>query len=362
MSEPKDWLRPELRNMRQYRVADARGLIKLDAMENPYPLPEALRASWARRLGEVQVNRYPDADAEALKRGLRRAMGVPESAALMLGNGSDEILQILMLALTSPGASLVTPEPGFAMFRLIALAVGLRYVGVPLGEDFQLDTEAMIAAIEREHPALVLVAQPNNPTGNAFHPDALRAVVEAAPGIAAIDEAYFPFSDAHCLQWLDEYENLLIVRTLSKLGLAGLRLGLLAGPPRWLRALEPLRLPYNVNALTQAAAGLAVERYDAFLEQAGAIRAERAPLAGALEALPGVSVYPSRANFLLLRVPSGKAGQWHSALLARRILVKNLDGVHPRLDDCLRVTVGTPAENDAVIEALGAIAGPESDA
>lgn len=353
MNDPENWLRPEVLALEPYRVADARGLIKLDAMENPYPLPEALRADWTRHLGEAAVNRYPDPEAETLKARLRETMRLPDSAALMLGNGSDELLQILMSGLARPGAAMVTPAPGFAMFGLLARAAGLRHLPVELTEDFSLDAEAMLAAIAEHRPALVLVAQPNNPTGNAFDAVALRAVVEAAPGLAVIDEAYYPFADGDCLEWLADYEHLLILRTVSKLGLAGLRLGLLAGSPRWLDALAPLRLPYNVNVLTQAGATLALSHYDAFAAQAAAIVDERERLTAALAGLTGLAVYPSRANFLLVRVPAGRATALYRGLRAAGILVKNLHGGHPRLADCLRITVGTPDENAAVVTALG---------
>ena len=285
---PADWLRPEIAALQAYRVADARGLIKLDAMENPHAFPQQLRAPLQARLAEVSLNRYPDAGATDLKAALRATMGLADDAGLLLGNGSDEILQLVMLALARPGATLVTPEPGFAMFKLIAETTGLKYVGVPLGEGFTLDADAMCAAIATHEPALVIVAQPNNPTGNAFAPQALRRVVAAAPGLAIIDEAYTPFADDHCLGWLAEFDNLLIMRTLSKLGLAGLRLGLLAGAPAWIEALEPLRLPYNINALSQAAAEFALSHHEALLAQAREIRAERARLAHALNALSNV--------------------------------------------------------------------------
>lgn len=352
MSRPEDWLRPELHGLQAYHVAEADGLIKLDAMENPFGLPAELADRWSETLGGLPVNRYPDASAREVKQALRRAMGIPSSASLMLGNGSDEILQILMLAVASPGACLVTPVPGFAMFGLIARTAGLRCVPVPLADGFELDADAMVTAIEREQPALVIVAQPNNPTGNAFDAAALRRVVAAAPGAMVIDEAYFPFADSHCLGWLDDYPQLMIMRTVSKLGLAGLRLGLLAGAPAWIEALEPLRLPYNVNTLSQAAAALALAHYPAFQAQAEAIRSERPRLASALAGFPGVDVFPSQANFLLTRVPPGQAPAWHAALREQGVLVKNLHGSHPQVADCLRVTVGTPAENDALIRAL----------
>ena len=352
---PENWLRPEILALDAYKVADASGLIKLDAMENPYPFPPELRAAWSARLQQVGLNRYPDAGAAHLKTELRSSMNLPPEVALMLGNGSDEILQILMLALAKPGASVLTPEPGFAMFKLISKVAGLNYIGVPLGQNFSLDAQAMLAAIERQQPGLVIIAQPNNPTGNAFDEEALRQIVAAAPGLVVIDEAYYPFADSDCLQWLEEFDNLLVMRTLSKLGLAGLRLGLLAGAERWINALEPLRLPYNINSLTQASAEFALQNYAAFLRQAQDICAERARLAEQLSAIPQLHVYPSQANFLLVRVPADQANALHGGLRAAGILIKNLQGAHPQTADHLRITVGTADENKQLVAALAAL-------
>jgi len=353
MIAPHDWLRPDLRELAAYRVADASGLVKLDAMENPHPFPSELREAWLECLREVQLNRYPDPDAMKLKSRLREAMGMPPDTALMLGNGSDEILQILMLAAAGPGRCLVTPEPGFAMFRIIARLAGLEYVGVPLREDFSLDADAMVAAYRRHEPALAIFAQPNNPTGNRYDAAALRAAVDAAPCPVVIDEAYYPFADGDHLDWLREDEDLLIMRTVSKLGLAGLRLGFLAGPARWIDALAPLRLPYNVNALTQASAEFALAHIDAFESQAADIRGERERLYGILADWSAVAVYPSEANFLLVRMPTNSAEPVHAGLRERGVLVKNLHGSHPALVDCIRITVGTAAENDHLLGALG---------
>lgn len=354
-AEPGAWLRPEIAALSPYQVADAAGLIKLDAMENPHPFPAELVEAWLETLRAVPLNRYPSADAPDLKSALRATMGVPADCGILLGNGSDEILQMLMLALARPGASVLTPEPGFAMFRLIGRAVGLTYRSVPLAPDFDLDVPAMLKAIQTHQPALLLIAQPNNPTGNAFDRAGLEAIVDAAPGLVVVDEAYYPFADDHCLEWLGRYDNLLVMRTLSKLGLAGLRLGWLMGPPRWLDALEPLRLPYNINGLTQASAAFALDHYAAFMRQAEAIRAARSQLASALAALPGVTVYPSQANFLLTHFAGRDAHALHAALKTRGILVKNVSGAHPSLAGCLRLTVGTTAENRSLMTALSAI-------
>ena len=348
---PEGWVRDEVRAMHAYPVAPAAGMVKLDAMENPYRLPPKLARAMGERLAQVAVNRYPDPAAPGLKQRLREAMHIPESLGLLLGNGSDEIIQILSLALARPGAVALAPEPGFVMYRLSALAAGLRYVPVSLRADFTLDRAALLEAIEAHRPALTWLAYPNNPTGNLFPREAILEVVAASPGLVVVDEAYYAFSGgASLLDEVGRHPNLVLVRTVSKLGLAGLRLGLAAGPPAWIAEFEKLRPPYNVNALTAAAAELLLGQRAVFEGQTRAIVAERARLEAALDGLAGVRRFPSAANFVLARVPD--APRALEALKARGILVRNLHGSHPLLAHCLRLTVGTPDENAQLIEAL----------
>lgn len=348
---PDQLIRPEILALSAYHVPDATGMVKLDAMENPYRLPEALGAELGALAAQTALNRYPDPQAHGLKATLRAACGVPAGADLLLGNGSDELIQIVAMALARPGATLLAPEPSFVMYRMIAGFCGLRYVGVPLRADFTLDDEALLAAVVRERPALVFVAYPNNPTGNLFPAAALEALLRAAPGLVVIDEAYHAFAGASFLARLAEFPNLLVMRTLSKQGLAGLRLGYLAGRPDWIAQFDKLRLPYNINVLTQALAERVLREPQALAAQAEAIVAERARLMERLARLPGVRPYPSQANFILLRVAQAPAV--FARLKERRILIKNLHGSHALLADCLRVTVGTADENDTFLANLG---------
>jgi histidinol-phosphate aminotransferase len=352
MSKPlRDLVRPEVLALKAYHVTPATGLVKLDAMENPHPLPAGLARAMGERLAGIEVNRYPDPAAARLKRSLREAMGIPEAAGVVLGNGSDELIQMLSLLLARPGAVALAPEPSFVMYRMSATVAGLRYEGVPLGADFALDEPAVIAALERHRPALTWLAYPNNPTGNLYSPDAIRRIVQAAPGLVVVDEAYHPFSGgATLLGEVGRHPNLVLLRTLSKLGLAGLRLGLAIGPADWMEELEKLRPPYNVNVLTAAAVELLLAHRDVFEAQAREIVAERARLESALDAMPGARRFASAANFVLVRVPD--APRAFEALRARGILVRNLHGSHSLLAHCLRLTVGTPDENAKLIEAL----------
>lgn len=347
---PQELIRDEIRALAAYHVPDASGFVKLDAMENPYRLPEALRADIGRLAAEAEINRYPDPEAKRLKARLRETMGIAPEFDILLGNGSDEIIQILAMAVARPGAVFMGVEPSFVMYRMIAAYTGMTYVGVPLRPDFTLDEEALLAAIEHHRPALLFIAYPNNPTGNLFDEAALARILAAAPGLTVIDEAYHVFAGKSFLGRLADHPNLLVMRTLSKLGLAGLRLGFLVGRPAWLGELSKLRLPYNVNVLTQVVAERVLASLTVLEAQAGCIRAERGRLMAELAGLDGVTPYPSDANFILFRVPD--AERTFEDLLRRGILIKNLSRAHPLLSNCLRVTVGTPEENSRFLESL----------
>jgi histidinol-phosphate aminotransferase len=344
---------PRVRAAAPYHVADAAGMVKLDAMENPYDWPVELRVALSAKLQEAAFNRYPDPQAVGVKRGLRRAMNIDPRWDILLGNGSDEIIQLLILALACQGGTVLAPAPTFVMFGMIAGWLQADFAEVPLTERFDLDRAAMLSAIAQRKPRLVFLASPNNPTGNLFDESALRAVLEASEGVVVIDEAYTAFTDSNHLQLLDEYPNLLIMRTLSKLGMAGLRLGYLVGDSRWIVQLDKLRLPYNIGALNQLAAEVALEHFELLRRQTDLIRTERDRLQAILQADTRLQCFPSEANFLLLRFLDGSATAIHQRMRQRGVLVKCLDAAHPLLRNCLRLTVGTPAENSRMLDALG---------
>ncbi len=348
------WVRPEIRALKAYAVPSAEGMVKLDAMENPYSWPPAMVDAWLAALRGVALNRYPDPAAGALKERLHAGLAVPDGMDILLGNGSDELIQIILLALAQPGATVLAPTPTFAMYEIIATAVNLKFVGVPLTADFDLDVPAMRTAIAQHKPAVIFLSYPNNPTGNLFSTAAIEAVLRLADGLVVLDEAYHAFAGRSYMDRLGGFDNLLVMRTLSKQGLAGLRLGVLAGDPAWLREFDKVRLPYNVGVLTQATAVFALDAKAALDEQAARIRADRDTLTRELETLPGLRVWPSEANFILFRVESGEAARVFQGLLAAGVLIKNLAGAGGALAGCLRVTVGTPAENAAFMRALRA--------
>lgn len=347
---PQRLLRQEVLALHAYHAPSGSGMIKLDAMENPYTLPQRLREEIARVVADAAINRYPDASAAALKEQIRAVVELPQGADVLLGNGSDEIIQLLALAVAKPGAVLMGIEPSFVMYRMIAAFAGMHYVGIPLKEDFSLDGAAMLEAIRRHKPALLFLAYPNNPTGNLFDAGDIEQIIAAAPGLVVVDEAYYAFTDATFIPRLASCSNLLVMRTFSKLGLAGLRLGFLAGATAWLEQLEKLRLPYNVGVLPQLVAELLLRHHAVLQEQAARIRQDRAWLYERLVGTVDVHAYPSAANFIMFRV--NYADHVFEGLKQRGILIKKLHGAHPALDNCLRVTVGTPEENERFVAAL----------
>jgi histidinol-phosphate aminotransferase len=345
--KPEDLVRPEILALKAYPVASAEGMVKLDAMENPYSLPEPLRRELAAVLARVDVNRYPTPSPQKLRDAIARRMSVPAGMEVLLGNGSDELIQMLITALARPGAALMYPAPTFVMYSMGATFSGMRAVAVPLRENFSLDADAFIARMRAEKPALVFLAYPNNPTGVLYPEEDVARIVKASRGLVVIDEAYHVFAGKSFLPRLAEFDNLVVIRTVSKLGLAGIRLGYLVGRPEWVAQLDKVRPPYNVSVLTQAAALFMLERLEVLEEQAARIRAERATLGASLKGLTDVTVFPSEANFFLIRVPD--ADRTYAALKEQNVLVRNLN---PGIRNCLRVTVGTPDENRILITAL----------
>jgi histidinol-phosphate aminotransferase len=349
-------IRADVRNTASYFVPDASGYIKLDAMENPYQLPEALRPELGRRLADAALNRYPVGSYATLRRKICAALGVPAGYDVMLGNGSDELISLMAttVARQDRRAVVMAPTPAFVMFSRAAQFAGADFVGVPVKSDFSLDLPAMLAAIERHQPALVFLAYPNNPTGNLFADEDMVAIIRALgeTGIAVVDEAYQPFAKKSFMGRLPEFPNLVVMRTLSKLGLAGIRLGYLSGDAKLMEQFEKVRPPYNVSVLTQVAAEFALDHLDVLDHQAELLNAERTRLAAELAALPGVEVFPSAANFISMRVPD--AEKVCTELRAGKVLIKNLSKMDKMLANCIRVTVSTPEENTAFLTALKA--------
>ncbi|MCG6939244.1 MAG: histidinol-phosphate transaminase [Gammaproteobacteria bacterium] len=352
-------IREVVRQARAYHVADASGLIKLDAMENPYNLPDDLRRKLQEKLGAAELNRYPDPAAAALRKKLLQVMQVPESKSIVLGNGSDELIQMLAMAVADHNNSdicVMSFEPGFVMYKIIADFVGINYVGIPLNDDFSLDMPATRLAIAQLKPALIFIAYPNNPSANCYRELDIEEIISLAPSMVILDEAYHPFAQTSFMRRLTEFDNLLVMRTVSKLGLAGLRLGLLCGHPDIINEIDKIRLPYNINVLTQIAAGFMLDNVEILNQQAKSIREQRSRLLNAMRAIPGLEVFPSQANFILFRVldnaKNNSANDVFESIKRSGVLIKNMRADSGLLRNCLRVTVGTAEENQAFLDAL----------
>jgi len=359
-------VRPDVQRMAAYHVADATDAIKLDAMENPWRLPGALQAELAQRLAALAINRYPSGNTyTALKQAIARHDGLDGIDGLVLGNGSDELISLLCQLVAQPGATIMAPAPSFVMYEMGARLAGVGFVPVPLRPDFSLDREAMLQAIETHRPALVFLAYPNNPTGNLFDADDVRAILQATDGLVVLDEAYAPFAGgASWLSQLPAWPNLAVMRTCSKWGLAGARIGYLASAPAWAAQLDKIRPPYNISALDAETACFAFQHHADFDHQTQALCSERQTLVQRLQALRGPQglshVYPTAANFVLVRLAGGpgdgagpsRATRVAAAMRAAGVLIKDASRMHPALAKCLRLTVGAPEENEAMLQAL----------
>jgi histidinol-phosphate aminotransferase len=350
---PRNRIRQDNQSMHAYAVQDASGMVKLDAMENPHRLPPALQAELGRRLGALALNRYPDGRVNDLRAALAAYAQMPEGFDIMLGNGSDELISLLALACDVPGASILAPVPGFVMYAMSAQLQGLAFHGVPLTADFELDEAAMLAAITEHQPSIVYLAYPNNPTANLWGDAAIEKIIVAQGhrgGLVVMDEAYQPFSSKSYIDRLARHGHVLLLRTLSKFGLAGVRLGYLMGPQALMQEIDKVRPPYNISVLNYECALFALEHSEVFAAQALDLRAQRAILFESLQGLPGVRAWRSDANMILARVPD--AARAFDGLKARGVLVKNVSKMHPLLANCLRLTVGTAQENVKMLAAL----------
>jgi histidinol-phosphate aminotransferase len=350
-------IRQDVQSMHAYAIQDSVGMVKLDAMENPFGLPPELQARLGLRLGALALNRYPDGRVNDLRAGLAAYAGMPDGYDIMLGNGSDELISLLALACDVPGASILAPTPGFVMYAMSAQLQGLAFHGVPLTPDFELDVVAMLGAIARHKPSITYLAYPNNPTANLWNEAAIAKIIAAVGeqgGLVVMDEAYQPFASHSYLDKIRAnpaaHSHVLLMRTLSKFGLAGVRIGYMMGPKALIAEIDKVRPPYNISVLNYECALFALEHVDVFAAQALEVKAQRAIILEALSSLPGVRSWDSQANMILVRVPD--AQKTFDGMKARKVLVKNVSKMHPLLANCLRLTVGTADENRQMLAAL----------
>lgn len=354
MKDIANFIRDDIKSMSAYRIADLpEGFIKLDAMESPYHpfarFPE-LSNEWLRLIAQAQIHLYPNPAASGLQETLRKAFDIPESAAIALGNGSDELIQFMTLLVAQSGATMLAVEPSFVMYRHNAELYGMNYVGVPLNEDFTLDLPAVLSAIDKHQPALIFIAYPNNPTGVCFRREEVEAIIRAARGIVVVDEAYGAFSRDSFLTQAGSVENLVVMRTISKIGFAGLRIGYAAGSPAVMDELAKILPPYNMNQLSLATAKFALQHHDVIQTTIDILKTERERVFNELSAIGRLKAFPSEANFITVRVPDADA--LFNTLKENRILIKKLHGTHPLLAQCVRITIGSPEQNDAVLDII----------
>ena len=346
-------IRQDIQSMHAYAVQDSAGMAKLDAMENPHRLPAALQAHLGQRLGALAVNRYPGAQVNKLRHALADYAQMPEGFDIMLGNGSDELITLLALACDVPNACIVSPLPGFVMYGISAQLQGLQFVGVPLTADFELDEAAMLAAIAEHKPAITYLAYPNNPTANLWDDGVIESIINAVgkqDGLVVMDEAYQPFASKSYINRIAQHSHVLLMRTLSKFGLAGVRLGYMMGSKALIAEIDKVRPPYNISVLNCECALFALENKEVFAAQALDLIAQRAMLLDALGKMAGVKCWNSDANMILVRVAD--ATQTFEGMKAQGVLVKNVSKMHPLLANCLRLTVGTADENLQMLAAL----------
>ena len=346
-------IRQDVQSMHAYAIQDSAGMVKLDAMENPYRLPADLQIALGKRLGALALNRYPDGRVNDLRQALASYAAMPEGFDIMLGNGSDELISMLALACDVPGAAIVAPLPGFVMYAMSAQLQGVAFHGVPLTADFELDEAAMLVAIDAHKPSIVYLAYPNNPTGNLWNDEVIEKIIlaqGAQGGLVVMDEAYQPFASKSYIDRITGHGHVLLMRTLSKFGLAGVRLGYMIGPKALVAEIDKVRPPYNISVLDYECALFALEHAEVFAAQAKDLREQRARLQKELANLPGVTPFPSEANMILVRVPD--AAKSFDGLKAHGVLIKNVSKMHPLLSNCLRLTVGTAQENDQLLAAL----------
>jgi histidinol-phosphate aminotransferase len=351
----KKLIRQDVQSMHAYAIQDSAGMVKLDAMENPHRLPAELQAKLGQRLGAVALNRYPDGRVNDLRRALAAHAGMPEGFDIMLGNGSDELISLLAMACDVEGGAILAPLPGFVMYAMSARLQGLKFIGVPLTPDFELDEAAMLAAIAEHKPSITYLAYPNNPTANLWDDAVIEKIIEAVGeqgGMVVMDEAYQPFSSKSYIDRITRHGHVLLMRTMSKFGLAGVRIGYMMGPKALIAEIDKVRPPYNISVLNYECALFALAYQEVFAAQARDIRAQRAIVFEALQALPGVKAWKSDANMILVRVPD--AAKTFEGMKARKVLVKNVSKMDPLLANCLRLTVGTADENAQMLAALEA--------
>ena len=343
----KERVKPEILDMQAYQTKIIPDAVKLDANENPFPWTEAMKAQVMAQ--NTPFHRYPDGSADELKKAIANYTGV-EPSGILTGNGGDELIQLILTTFGGQGRGLVLHPPTFSMYYAAAKLTGTEVFDVPLGDEGELDLSNMLDVGKRDDVGVILVCNPNNPTGNLYAREDILRLIKETGKIVVVDEAYVEFSQLSMLSELENYPNLIILRTFSKaFGMAGLRLGYLLGQPEAIELLNRARQPFNVNSFTQKAGVVALQYVDQFFAQVGTIKAEIEKIYQALNQIPGLKVYPTYSNFVLFKPED--ADRWHDELLKRGFLVRNMGNL-PVFGKCLRISAGRPEENEGLIKAI----------
>ncbi len=354
-------VKKSVRELKPYQVENIQCRIKLDAMESPYPLPDSLMKKVIEGIGRVNINRYPDPSAERLKNIISSQAGI-SAENIIIGNGSDELIQMILTVFGYPssqslsgeqGDKILFPAPTFSMYGIIAKSLSIVPESVPLDENWEIPLDKFLHEMERTKPKVIFISYPNNPTGNCFDRESVLKILQKAVGIVVIDEAYYDFSKKTFLPYLKEHKNLIILRTLSKIGMAGLRIGYLMADKEICMELNKVRLPYNSNSVSQEIATIILENRTEIDKQIASIISERERLMTELKGIKGLKPFPSETNFILFKTDRNSK-EIFDKLLDSGILVRNFgDDIY--LKSYLRVTIGAPEENNEFLNVIGRI-------
>jgi histidinol-phosphate aminotransferase len=354
--DPLRHVKAAVRRIQAYTLAAREAPVRINQNENPWDIPLAIKRRVLEKALVRPWTRYPDFDPQELTEALARFSGWRPDGTLA-GNGSNELIQALLMVTVGPGTPVVIPEPTFTLYALLTTILGGEAVRVPLTEELRYDTRALIEARRRSGAAVTIVCSPNNPTGTVLSRRDLERLLGAGDGIVVFDEAYHEFGGETAVPLLEKHPNLVVLRTFSKArALAGLRVGYLLASPELVREINKARLPYNLNFFTQTAALAALEEHEALDEVVGKIVEARERLIARLGDVPGVRAWPSKANFVLLELLEASPRAVFDGLYRRGVLVRDVSS-YPMLSRCLRVSVGTPDENETFLHALGTALG-----
>lgn len=337
-----------VRELESYRVEPDIPQVALDKNELPWSLNSDMREAVLNRIRVMEFNRYPDSSCSELKKAISKYTGISTSC-IAVGNGSDELISVLLQTFISPGDTMMVSDPSFSMYKIYGAICGARILEYYLDSSFGMEPGEYMEYLVKEKPKLVFLCSPNNPTGGRLQPDVIEEILKAAEGIVVVDEAYFEFSGLTATGLLQSYDNLIILRTFSKaFGLAALRVGYMLAAEDVISYIDRVRSPFNVSTFAQVVATEALNNIEAIMERVEVIKIERERLRKLLEGFEGLECYESWSNFLLIRTP--RAGDIYSSLMGSGVCVKSFSS--PRLRDCLRITIGSPLQNDRLYEGI----------